>query len=136
MKQFRITNFKKYWTQDDHNPTETLYIEGDDAMQVSDGHHTMDELYEHRIRLWIELCKAYGLSDHSNSKEVWRTKYHSDGSHYNGWFILGMNIEKGKQITYHLPMKYWDECLFTDLDKAPEYDGHKPSDVLERLKKL
>ena len=69
---------------------------------------------------------------------VWRSKNHSDGEPAFGgtWFVLGINKEKGKQITYHLPMSKWDETDFAEtLEKAPEFDGHTSQDVLERLKK-
>ena len=67
---------------------------------------------------------------------VWRSKAHSDGSVWDGWFVLGIFKETGRQITYHLPMSKWEECNFADtLDKAPVWDGHSPEDVLERLKK-
>jgi hypothetical protein len=70
-------------------------------------------------------------------QEVWRSKLHSDGSSFDGWFILGIGKEKGKQITYHLPTVRWDEVSFAEtLEKAPEWDGHTPDDVLERLKAL
>jgi len=96
-----------------------------------DGYHTFDELYEHRIRLFIALCKAY-------HPPVWCSVLHSDGSKYEDWFILGMGREKGKQITYHLPARFWNEvCEFAEvLEKAPEFDGHTSQDVLERLKNL
>ena len=68
---------------------------------------------------------------------VWKTRMHSDGSVWDGWFILGIGEEPGKQITYHLPESKWDECIFADeYIKAPEWDGHTSADVLERLKQL
>lgn len=97
--------------------------------QISDGYHTFDELYEHRIELWIKLCHgSYG---------AWRTQTHSDGSCWEGWFVLGLGREQGKQITYHLPMSRWGDCAWADtLEIAPEFDGHTSADVLERLKGL
>lgn len=104
--------------------------------QVSDGYHTFEELYDHRIRLYLCLCK--NLTLHRNSKMVWCSTHHSDGSHWEGWFILGINYLPGQQITYHLPLKYWDEvaAFAKRLDKSPDWDGHTPEEVLERLKKL
>lgn len=112
---------------------------------VSDGYHTFKELYDHRIRLWIELCKAKseqfqnkgGVMDFENCP-VWITTVHSDGSSWDGWFVLGVGKEKGQQITYYLPNSYWNECsrFATILEKAPEFDGHTSADVLERLKEL
>lgn len=104
-----------------------------------DGYHTFDELYEHRIELYIALCKKLEEEDQMSIQEnrVWRSSYHHDGSQYEGWFILGVYKEKGKQISYHIPQKKWFDCGFADtLDRAPEWDGHTSDDVLERLKTL
>lgn len=105
--------------------------ENGSAGVFSDGYHTFDELYEHRIALFIALC--YNIAAHLS----WKSKVHSDGSVWDGWFILGINKAPGKQITYHLPMSKWDACYFAqELDKAPEFDGHTSADVLERISKL
>ena len=103
---------------------------------VCDGYHTFNELNEHRHELYIALCKSLLCVD-VGRPYVWRAKYHSDGTEYEGWFILGINQEKGKQITYHLPVHFWDSTDFaTDLGRAPEYDGHSSEDVINRIKKL
>jgi len=110
-----------------------IYAEGE-SMEVSDGYHTMDELYEHRITLFIALCKQY---TRATGFRPWRSKLHADGSSFEGWFILGLMDEPGKQITYHLPLSKWDDVAFADTrDKAPEFDGHTPDDVIKRLKYL
>lgn len=115
-----------------------------DGNRVSDGYHTFGELYDHRVTLYIALCnkiveeeatldgiQGSGIGAHG----VWRTEKHSDGTSYEGWFVLGINKEAGKQITYHLPINVWDQCGFAEtLEQAPEFDGHTPADVLERLK--
>ena len=38
----------------------------------------------------------------------------SDGTVWKDWFILGVNKEKGEQITYHLPMGKWKETEFAE----------------------
>jgi len=101
--------------------------------EISDGYHTFDELYEHRNRLFIALCRAEFL--YCTYADVWRSLYHSDGTDYSDYFILGIGTEKGKQITYHLPLKYWKDTNFAKtLDKAPTWDKHTSKDVLKRLK--
>ena len=114
-----------------------------DTNLISDGYHTFGELYEHRIILYIALCRAFVKNEYAESNErvdeiiAWRSKVHSDGTSWDGWFLLGICRDKGHQITYHLPEKYWNECDFAEtLDKAPEFDGHTSQDVLERLKNL
>jgi len=116
-----------------------LVLEGGKNMSVSDGYHTMDDLYEHRISLWIAYCRLAATLEKSCKarQSVWRSKLHSDGTGFDGWFVLGMNHTPGKQITYHLPMSKWAETDFAKTyKKAPEFDGHTSDDVLIRLKKL
>jgi len=113
-----------------------MRIMGDDNMQVSDGFHTIDELYKHRIVLYMKLCEVL-VGYASNKFKIWKSEFHSDGSRFDDWFVLGINEKKGAQITYHLPMTKWKECDFAEtLEKAPEWDGHTSNDVLERLSKI
>jgi len=112
------------------------------ANNISDGYHTFNELYEHRATLWVALCKMTAAVERSGFQgdtvvSCWRTLLHSDGSSFDGWFVLGVGYEKGEQMTYHLPISKWDECKFAEtLDKAPEWDGHTSDDVIKRIKDL
>lgn len=119
-----------------------------DEVEVSDGYHTFTELYDHRVTLFIALCRliTMDLIEYENEngelsidrkKLPWRSKKHSDGSEFEGWFIMGIGKEPGKQISYHLPVDSWDETDFAEtLEQAPEFDGHTPQDVIQRLKNL
>lgn len=112
---------------------------GVDTNLISDGYHTFGELYEHRITLFIALCRLlkFEYKLQVDGKGVWKSKVHHDGSTWDGWFIMGILTVPGQQISYHLPMKYWDDTDFaTTLDKAPEWDGHTPADVIKRLNTL
>lgn len=104
--------------------------------KTSDGFHTFDELYEHRCTLFIALCAQ--LDAHTPTGFVWRSKKHSDGTMFPGWFIMGIGTKPGAQITYHLPIARWAdaEWLGTENAMAPAWDGHTPSDVLKRLLEL
>lgn len=104
--------------------------------KISDGYHTFEELYEHRIELWIWMLNYLKATHDFVQLPVWKSKIHSDGSKWKGWFIAGINTKKGRQITYHLPIKYWKRLDISTLRKAPNFDGHTPKDVLERLKTL
>jgi Ser/Thr protein kinase RdoA (MazF antagonist) len=100
--------------------------------QIYDGYHTIGELYDHRIELFIALCRTL-----CHSRNVWRSMQHHDGSNFDGWFIMGLDTDKGKQISYHLPMSKWDDTHFAQtLATAPEWDGHTSADVLKRLKNV
>jgi hypothetical protein len=118
----------------------TIIKEGYSVGTISDGYHTFDELYEHRIELYIRL--ALLASNHKSpvGHRVWLSLKHSDGTEMPGWFILGINKEPGRQITYHIPQKYLGRLASDSrveiLDIAPEYDGHTSADVLTRLREL
>jgi len=107
-----------------------------DTNLVSDGYHTFGELYEHRFVLFIKLCRFLEDHPYKGRMEVWKSKLHHDGSSYDGWFIMGIGTVKGEQISYHLPLSRWDECDVSIMDRAPEWDGHTPADVISRLKTL
>lgn len=124
-------------------------IEAPSYADVYDGYHTIEELYDHRITLYIALCRYLQKdeinyrSEHQGTKDPdgelpWRSKLHHDGTGYNGWFILGFGKEPGRQITYHIPMSRWDETDFAEtFEKAPvPFDGHTSADVLKRIKSL
>lgn len=123
-------------------PPTKITIEGDiDTGKISDGSHTFDELYDHRIILFIKLCTfLYRLHDElACGNPIWRSKKHSDGKLAFGgnWFVLGIGETPGKQITYHIPISYWEKTYFAKtLVQAPDFDGHTSKDVLERLKNL
>ncbi len=100
--------------------------------KISDGHHTIDELYEHRNTLFIALCREISNNlAYQTTKQTWRKPI------VNGWFIMGINMEEGEQISYHLPDGYWHETDFVDFTEKPiKWDGHDSSDVIKRLKNL
>lgn len=110
------------------------------ATEISDGYHTMAELYEHRHALWIALTRLWSrvaLVEPVVTERCWRSKKHSDGSSFDGWFLLGIGTTPGKQMTYHLPNILWDECSHAEtLEQAPFFDGHTSVDVLERLRRI
>jgi hypothetical protein len=111
---------------------------GIDTNKISDGYHTFAELYEHRIVNYMAICRMIYNYEPYAKIPVWMSKKHSDGAVWEGWFLLGIYTEAGKQITYHLPMIKWDECdkFARELSQAPEFDGHNSQQVLERLSQL
>lgn len=140
----RAMDFKKEVSPIPDGPRYFIEAEVRDLGCVSDGYHTIAELYDHRITLYIALARHYKpkwqFPESNNDQEfvVWRSKFHSDGNPaYEGWFIMGIGHKKGEQVTYHIPNSRWDDTSFAEtLDKAPEWDGHTSADVLERLKTL
>jgi len=99
------------------------------AGEVSDGYHTFDELYDHRVRLFSSLMRAY---PHLS----WWSEKHHDGTAWDGWIIAGIDTPAGT-VTYHLPVSEIKHLpIIASLPVGKEWDGHTADDVLERLKSL
>ena len=94
---------------------------------VSDGYHDFNDLYHHRTILFSVICNQ-------NKELSWKSKLHNDGTMYQDYFIAGINTPLG-QYTYHQHIDYWDKFNIKEIEKAPEWDGHKPSDII-RLNSL
>lgn len=93
---------------------------------VSDGYHTFNELYHHRAVLSSVVLNAY----HGTA---WKSKLHHDGTMFKGMFIVGLDTPEG-QATYHYDIDpYWDMFKVQELDRAPEWDGHTPTQAIERI---
>lgn len=97
------------------------------AGEISDGYHTFNELYYHRAVLFSVICNQ-------NKDIAWKSKLHSDGTMYDGMFIVGITTPQG-QYSYHYDINLWSLFDVKELDKAPEYDGHLPKDI-DRLKSI
>ena len=95
---------------------------------ASDGHHTFDELYLHRAVLFSVILAAY-------PERGWKSWEHDDGTMHDGMFIVGIKTPQG-QATYHYKADMWDLFDVKEVEKAPEFDGHTPDDVLDRLLSL
>ena len=108
-----------------------------DKGEISDGFHTFNELYDHRITLFIALMRHYtGPTNDNGRPSAWKSRLHNDGTSFDGWFVAGIGKTSGDQITYHLPLDRWDECNVPEMEHAPKWDGHTSDDVLKRLKRL
>ena len=104
--------------------------------QISDGYHTFNELYEHRYVLWICLLNTLNSINLDSYLKIFKTQKHHDGTQWDGWFLSCL-IFNEQQISYHLPMKYWDKIEGEAFEQSPyQFDGHSSDDVLERLKNL
>lgn len=111
---------------------------------TSDGFHTFDELYEHRMLLNAALFNAWARGGWG-LVPVAKSYRHSDGElcfggetegASGGWFIVTAQLPTG-QISYHYKNENYD--LFYAVPHkyvAPEYDGHTPEDVVSRLREF
>lgn len=112
------------------------------ADDITDGYHSMNELYNHRYALFCALCKIYDnyITPLNTRVKCWKSKMHSDGSMFPEYFIAGMTILQfsgtTKFITYHISMDWWDKFKVVTIDRAPPYDGHTSDDVIKMLSEL
>lgn len=96
--------------------------------KMSDGYHTFEELYHHRMMLFSVICNTY-------KDKAWKSWKHNDNTMYDDYFIVGIDTEEG-QYTYHYHKDNWDMFNVKELEYAPEWDGHKPSDITRLLNLL
>ena len=96
---------------------------GGTVKDISDGYHTFDELYFHRM-----VLSSIVFNEHKDV--AWKAKKHHDGTMFgdNDMFIVGVETPEG-QYSYHYKLEHWDLFDVPDLITAPEYDGHLPEDV-------
>lgn len=129
-----IINDSMYYLLDEDDSNflaEILYEQGyrkipDNIGEFSDGYHTFNELYHHRAVLFSVICNMF-------PEKAWKSKLHDTGDMFDGMFIVGIETEQG-QATYHYDIEpYWDMFKVKELDKAPKWDGHTPSDAIRRI---
>ncbi len=89
--------------------------------RLTDGYHTFQELYVHRMELFKVIC-------HQNKSHAWKSKLHDDWTMYPNYFIVGINTPEGS-FTYHYKMEFWDSFNVAELERAPEWDGHTSADI-------
>lgn len=83
-------NIQEYYKQAYYNGYQDRYREESydplkhefpcEAPQVSDGYHTFEELYNHRMILFSIICNSY-------PHRAWKSKLHHDGTMYDNYFI-------------------------------------------------
>lgn len=91
----------------------------------SDGYHTFDELYYHRMILFAVICNNY-------KDKAWKSWLHHDGTMYDDYFIVGVKTPEG-QYSYHYHKDHWDMFKVKEEEKAPKWDGHLPKDITRLL---
>lgn len=104
-----------------------LKLEVENIGEISDGYHTFNELYHHRMMLFAVICNQ-------NKNVAWKSWKHDDNTMYDDYFIVGVETPKG-DCTYHFHKDYWYLFEVREVEKAPRWDGHKPEDI-DRLLSL
>lgn len=105
--------------------TEKLKDDGIPRDKVSDGYHTFEELYYHRMILFSVICNQ-------NEDKAWKSWFHDDGTMFEDYFIVGVETKEG-QYTYHYHKNEWGNFHVKEMKYAPKWDGHGPSDITRLL---
>lgn len=111
-----------------------IELEVKDSDFISDGYHTIKELYEFRKTYNAVLFNEWSKQ---GKYKVHKSKKHGDGEDCfgGGWFIVMATLPTG-QISNHYELKDWDMFDCEERDKADMWDGHTSKDVLERLNSI
>lgn len=110
--------------------SDKITIEVSDLSKVSDGYHTIDELYEHRCLLFIAWMVSDGCPGNCYVLE----------DHYDGWDLIVCEMEslrkECRQISYHVKkeLRPYYKTLKREWALRHNYDGHTSQDVLKRIK--
>lgn len=94
----------------------------DDKSLISDGSHTFDELYYHRMVLFSIICNQ-------NKKVAWKSWKHDDDTMFEDYFIVGVTTTEG-DYSYHYHKDHWGKFNVKQLLNAPPWDGHEPKDII------
>lgn len=104
-------------------------VMGGHPAQLTDGFHTMEELYDHRRALTAALMAE-------RADISWRSRAHhpdDDPMFEGGYFIVGIDTPAGT-ITYHYKLAHWDDFAeVPELEHAPKWDGAGPDATVTRL---
>ena len=111
---------------------ELQYSVGDG--EASDGLHTFNELYEYRMLYNAHAAHGW-LADGIN---VVKSVRHSDGEYCfgpnSGYFIVVAELPTGQVSNHYKIDDAWDLFHVPEVDLPPEYDGHTPKMVAQRLR--
>lgn len=110
---------------------EASYSEGN-VSDMSDGFHTFKEYETFRM-----LYNAALFNCLVDKCKVCKSLYHDDGEKPfgGGYFVVYAELPTG-QISNHYELEYWDLFNIPIVNKAPKWDGHTTSDVMNRLFKF
>lgn len=104
--------------------------------KVTDSYHSMEELYDIRRALCVELFNSMSYTDEGRlfgAPNVVKSKLHNDGTMYEGYFIIYAFVNGGP-ISFHYALEHWDKFEIPEVERIPwEYNGHTMEDVINRL---
>lgn len=113
-------------------------LEQVDPKDISDGYHTLAELYEYRLLYNAALFNEWAKVDYWTAQppiEVHKSWKHSDGElcFGGGFFIVVAQLPTG-QISNHYKEQFWDLFKIPEKEIPNEYDGHTSAEAASRLR--
>lgn len=117
--------------------TNTAVVASYDKMsEISDGYHTFAELYRYRMlyqAAWFNEIQLDHESEGYSNYGLCKSKLHHDGTMFEGgYFIVVAQLPTG-QISNHYKLEHWDMFKLPEVEKAPEWDGHTPTEAADRI---
>lgn len=102
--------------------------------KISDGHHTFGLLYDYRMAYNALLFNEWAKTGQYG---VCKSKKHHDGEPCFGGthFIVCAQLPTG-QVTNHYKLEYWEAFTISEVELAPEWDGHTPEEAKDRLLRM
>lgn len=97
---------------------------------IEDGSHSFGQVYFNRMILFAMFTTNY--------PKAWRSKLHEDGTMFDNYFITGVELPNGKNLTYHYHESQWSYFDHVEtLPVAPSQDNDgKDEDLIEFLASL
>lgn len=103
----------------------------DTDADLTDGYHTMRELYDYRAAYNALLFNEWSAA---GKYDVVKSRCHADGEPcFGGSHFVVYALTPHGQVTNHYRFEWWDLFDVPEVDRAPEYDGHTPQIALERM---
>lgn len=96
---------------------------------ISDGNHTLKELYKQKREMFKLIC-------HNYNDLAWKSKYHNDGTPLsNSTFLAGINTPLGNAC-YVLNQEYYNDFKVIDLPTAPIAKDEIYTDTITKLSSI
>lgn len=106
----------------------------EDKINISDGYHSFNELYNHRASLTALLFNEWANRGVYN---VCKSKRHINGEKcFNGDMFIVLATLPAGNISYHYKMEEWGKFQIPEIPKQNHEWDYTPQDVENRLNDL
>ena len=101
---------------------------------ISDGHHTIGDLYEFRLQYHAGMFNAWHMLNPEWGAHKSKCHHDENPCFGGGWFVVSAMVSDVGLITNHYKLKDWD-CFHIPEEPAERwaFDGSTPADTLKRM---